>query len=221
MDVYYLPGDTSVLRLWEASIPFRGKDAVQRKPGHIISIAQILRYLKALFSPLLYLQAIRYYQTDDIRAMPRFLPHPALQLDLFEGMATVPDDVERFVQPYPGESLSVLFVGKKIVGFVRAAFKSIYFSQVRVSLDVRPGEVFLYDAFLLPEYRESQLSSYLISGTARKLLEQGFGRVLVGISDDSLHSRTMIEKLGFRHYHTLNLYRILGMWFCKAINTSS
>jgi len=221
MDTYYLPGDASILRLWDASIPFRGVDTAVRKAERVPSLVQIWRFFKALVSPLWHVQSIRYYQVDNVQMMPRFLPHPALQLDLFEGMATVPDEVERFVHPYPGEVLSTLFVGKKVVGFVRAAFKNIYFSQVRFTLSVHPGEVYLYDAFLLPEYQESQLSSYLIAGTARKLLELGFGRVLVSISEDSLHSRAMIERLGFRHYHTLNLYRILGLWFCRTINTDS
>ncbi len=166
--------------------------------------------VKALVSPLFLSKTVYLYESEDLIRVAEVNGHPSLRVECYDGVSAVPDEVAEVIEPLPGETLTVLYVGRRIVGFVRASFKNRYSPDIDEYIQLNAGEVYLYDLHILPEYLNTHLFSYLLATSARKFLEKGFSRVLLGTMDHSPRYRTLLEKAGFRLYQKQSTYRILG-----------
>ncbi len=179
---------------------------------------RLLNILRTLISPFFFIQATRYYENDELSRLPALNGHAALRVESYDGISAVPDEVADYVEPLPGEAISVLYVGRQLVGFVRAAFKEIYSPETEQSVNLSAGEVYLYDTYLSPEYQNISLYSYLLASAARSFLQEGFARILIGVSNDNPLYQKAIEKAGFKIFKIQTTYRILWKRMQKTIS---
>ncbi len=189
--------------------PMRGVDVHWQLPF----LERVIKMIKTIISPLFITRTVRYYHCDDVRKLPALNGHSAVHVESYDGVSAVPDEVADVIEPYPGETLSVLYVGRKIAGFVRAAFKSQYSPELDQMVEVAAGEVLLYQTYLMPEYNNLGMYAYLFMATAKGFLEKGFSRVIIATPAANPVMKQAIEKAGFRLFKTEKNYRILGKHF--------
>lgn len=184
-------------------------------------LKRVGKMIKTIVSPLYYAQRVRYYQCDDLIKLPHLNGNPLMRVENFEGVSAVPDDVAEFVDPLPGETLTVLYVGRKIAGFARAAFKNRYSADLDRVIEVAAGEVLLYQVYVLPAYQSLKMTAYLLSSAARTFLNEGFSRVIIATAQNNPSWQKAIERAGFRLYKTEKKVRILGKKFLSEESVSN
>ena len=176
-------------------------------------LQRVVNMIKTIIAPLFVTRTVRYFHCEDLRKLPNLNGNPAVHVESYDGVSAVPDEVADVIEPLPGETLSVLFVGRKIAGFVRAAFKSQYSPELDQFIEVSAGEVLLYQTYLMPEYNSLNMYAYLFMAAARGFLEKGFSRVIIATPSANPVLKRAIEKAGFRLFKTEKNYRILGKHF--------
>lgn len=187
--------------------PQEGTTALSRKRARGKNV--LTNAVQALLSPFFMRQQVIYFDIEGATSGTGAKLPPPFHMEVYDGISVIPDDLVEFIEPRAGEAVAVFSLGKKVVGYVRAAFRDVFFEDVYQFVKVPPGQALLYDPVTLPEFRGS-LDPHLFAAAARAFHAQGFDRVFT-IADCAFpHQIASLERAGFRRFKTVTVYRILG-----------
>lgn len=181
------------------------------------ALDRLLHWLKRLIAPFFAYRKFEFFECEDVRRLPTFQAHPAIQVTTYDGSITIPRDIAELSAPSPGETMTAIYVARRVAGHMRAGFKDTFSKESGAMVKLNGGEVYLYDITILPEYRGMGLTKYMLVSAIRTLNEKGFGRVVVGDVSDGRLQGADLERLGFQKFQTIKSYKIFG----KRINVLS
>jgi hypothetical protein len=170
----------------------------------------LLSLLRIIISPVFSFQKYELFECDDLRSLPSIQNFPNVNIETYDGSLGIPDDVAEIIKPRAGEALSVIFIARKVVGYIRAAFKDMNAPECDVLVNVRAGHVYLFELSVRNEYRGTELSRQLLLSATRAFHEQGFNNVIFGRILNGVQSRFDMERNGFKSYLKIAAYKILG-----------
>ena len=100
---------------------------------------------------------------------------------------------------------------RRIVAADWIAAQPIRLSYLDCMLDLAPGDVCIYDKFILPAYRGHGISNALRTHHLRQLKRAGYRRVVVAVLPENASSLRDILKGGYRPYGVIGRIKV-GRW---------
>jgi|SRR5436190_11258617 len=164
-----------------------------------------------------------------VQAVPQFsptLPVAIAQLtrdDLDDYLAFRPETARADVisRLAAGQICFVARSDRRIVAADWIATEPIKLSYLDCVLDMAPGDVCIYDKFILPDYRGHGISNPLRTHHLRQLQRAGHRRVVVAVLPENASSLRDILKGGYRPCGIIGRIKV-GRWqrhFRKALPT--
>jgi len=95
-----------------------------------------------------------------------------------------------------------------IIGYVKIGRDHCYIHDFDKLIQFEPGNAFIYDTFILPEYRGKNLALFAINQTCQYLREQGFKKIICHIEQWNTPSIKTFGKGGFRTTGTIRFIRL-------------
>lgn len=92
----------------------------------------------------------------------------------------------------------ILKHNKHIIGYIKIGIGPTYFNDFNKTITVGDGNAFIYDTFILPEYRGMNLAVYALKEVVLYLRDQGYRKVMSYIEIWNTPSIKTYEKAGFR-----------------------
>lgn len=103
--------------------------------------------------------------------------------------------------------------GDAIIGYLKIGVGSTYIKDFRNTVVFEPGTAFIYDTFILPEYRGMNLAFYALNKAAIYFSEMGFKRILCHIEAWNIPSIKSFEKAGFIQFCTISFVKAASFSF--------
>lgn len=97
---------------------------------------------------------------------------------------------------------------KKIIGYIKVGIGPTYILDFDRTVEFEPEVAFVYDTFILPEYRGMNLALYALRLVSSHFRQKGFKRILCHIEPWNLPSVKTYEKAGFHKAGTIRFVRI-------------
>ena len=88
-------------------------------------------------------------------------------------------------------------VDGQIAAWGWVSFNEEYVGEVRLFLNLLPGEAYIWDCITLPEFRQNHLYSSLLVYIQGELRKSGVCRTWIGANFDNVASQRGIERAGF------------------------
>lgn len=99
-----------------------------------------------------------------------------------------------------GSVCSCLFHQNKIVSYCWLSFQEEWIGEIETTISLKMDEVYLFDAFTLPEYRGKNLFPFLLTNTITYLKTQGYCYALIFALSTNRVSIKAIQKAGFKYF---------------------
>jgi len=106
--------------------------------------------------------------------------------------------------------VSILHHGN-IIGYIKVGINNVYIHDFDKVVCLPKDSAFVYDTFILPEYRGRNIASYAISRTIDFLREAGFKKLLCHIEKWNTASLKTFQKAGLVPKGTIRFSRIFGL----------
>jgi RimJ/RimL family protein N-acetyltransferase len=87
--------------------------------------------------------------------------------------------------------------GERIVGCAWVRFDRMWVSEISKSISLRSGEVYGYDSYTDPEYRERGAASMRAAALIRHVTRLGYRQLVAYVMRENTAGRAAIETLGF------------------------
>lgn len=100
-----------------------------------------------------------------------------------------------------------------IIGYVKIGIGSTYIHDFDKSIEFNKGIAFIYDTFVLPEYRGKKLALYSLNQIAQYLKEKNYTKILCHIEKCNIPSIRTFENAGFSAKDSLRFTRIARFSF--------
>jgi ribosomal protein S18 acetylase RimI-like enzyme len=97
----------------------------------------------------------------------------------------------------------------EIIGFIKVAFEKVYIEDYEREIDLGKEEAFIYDTFVLPEYRRKYLACYLLAELFNDLIRKGTAVVYCHIPRWNVASSRLYLKMGFQRLSYVRYLRFL------------
>ncbi len=106
----------------------------------------------------------------------------------------------------------------KIIGYVKVGFGRVYIQDYGRVVSFRPHEAFIYDTFVLPEYRRKKVASAAIAYCLKLLADKGYLKLYCHIPPWNVASITAYRRAGFQQLRKIRYRRILGIGLLTRTN---
>jgi len=103
-----------------------------------------------------------------------------------------------------------------IVGYIKCGFSNVYINDYKKIIKFPPNVAFIYDTFILTEFRGRRVASYLINETCTFLKKHGFTKVMCHIPDWNVASKKAYSNVGFTRTRKIRWLKILGFKILTA-----
>ncbi len=110
-----------------------------------------------------------------------------------------------------GRRCYAAWVGGRLAAYGWVSFDEEFIGELRLELELRPGEAYIWDCVTLPEFRQKHLYSALLVYIVGELRREPFCRIWIGANLDNLASQKGISRAGFRPVAHLVISRVLAM----------
>ncbi len=101
----------------------------------------------------------------------------------------------------------------KIIGFEKIGFKKIFILDFEGFIHLPDRSAMIYDTFILPEYRNLGIASFLTRESIIYLRNKGFEKIYCHILPTNESSIRSFLKVGFKKIRNIYFLKILGMKF--------
>jgi len=101
--------------------------------------------------------------------------------------------------------------GSSIAAYCWLAFQDTEVGEIDRIIRPREDEVYIYDAFTRPDYRNNNLYSFLLTEICRFARERDFSRALIFTLHNNIPSQQGIQKAGFKRFQVIKYTRLLGI----------
>jgi len=115
-----------------------------------------------------------------------------------------------------GQQCAVARRGQDVIAYCWLASKPVWVGEIEHAVVPGPDEVYLYDAFTLPEWRGQKLFSALLAFLIDLAHRQDRKRALIFVDARNRPSRRAIERVGFELAQTVSRMELAGLsrvWF--------
>ena len=99
----------------------------------------------------------------------------------------------------------------KPVAYLFAAQKRCWINEVGDWLIIDSGEVYLYDAFTIDDYRGKLIYTYLITNATRFFRNEKYSYCLIFSTVSNINSLKGIQRAGLQCYETVDFYKLFGL----------
>ncbi len=114
-----------------------------------------------------------------------------------------------------GESCWVARADGQIVSYVWVSTKIECVEELCKAIELQEGEIYLYDAFTIEEWRGKALYPAILSRQLEHFKQEGYGRALIFTVEENIASRRGIARAGFYHFQTIGITKILNFALYK------
>jgi ribosomal protein S18 acetylase RimI-like enzyme len=101
----------------------------------------------------------------------------------------------------------------KIIGYLKVARKNVYIHEYRRTVALPDDNVFIYDAYVSPEYRGLKTARYMVAETLDRLKAAGLSSIGCHIPPWNRSSLNLFVSLGFTRTRYVRYINMLGMPF--------
>lgn len=98
-----------------------------------------------------------------------------------------------------------------IIGYIKVGLNNVYIHDFDKMVCFPKDSAFIYDTFILPEYRGKNIALYTLSETIRFLNKAGFQKLWCHIEKWNTASLKTFQKAGFMPKGAIRFSRILGL----------
>ena len=100
---------------------------------------------------------------------------------------------------------------QEIIGYVKIGFGPTYINDFARSITFDTETAFIYDTFILPEYRGKSLAVFMLNELTDNLRAQGIKRIICHIEKWNVPSIKSFSRAGFKEKMTIRLIRTIGI----------
>jgi ribosomal protein S18 acetylase RimI-like enzyme len=104
-------------------------------------------------------------------------------------------------------------INKKIIGSIKIGYSKVYISDYEKVFDLSEKTAFIYDTYVLEEYRKKGVAKLLISEAVKYLKNKGYAKVGCHIPAWNIASINAYEKIGFKKMKYIRYIKIFGLSF--------
>lgn len=115
-----------------------------------------------------------------------------------------------------GEICGVARLNSEVVSYCWVAFQQAEVGEINRTIKLRNNELYLYDAFTLPDYRGRGLFPALLTAILGFAKSQGYSRALIFSLRENRPSVRGIEKAGFSLFQSIYFFKSLGLTLCLS-----
>lgn len=101
--------------------------------------------------------------------------------------------------------------GNKTAGYIKVGINSTYIHDFDRVVIFPPGTAFIYDTFILPEYRGNKISFYALMKTMHFLKDRDYRKLFCHIESWNAASSKTFRRAGFKEICTVRFSKILGL----------
>jgi len=98
-----------------------------------------------------------------------------------------------------------------IIGYLKLGYGSVYISDYGKTIEFPRNTAYIYDTFVLPEFRNKKVASYLINETCKFLKNKGFRKVICHIPAWNIPSLRIYSEIGFVRKKEIRWIKIFGL----------
>ena len=110
-----------------------------------------------------------------------------------------------------GQRCYTAWVGGELASYGWVSFDRELVGELRLRLQLLPGEAYIWDCCTLPSYRQNRLYSALLAYTLAELRSGPLCRAWIGASRENLASQQGIARAGFHRVADLTVTRMLAL----------
>ena len=124
-------------------------------------------------------------------------------------------DVEIFKNRFgQGDICCVSILEGEIIAYCWIASKRAYIGEIDRSMQLRDGEIYLYDAFTNPEFRGRNLFPGILTRILHYARQRGYHRGLIFTLSSNSSSIKAIKKAGFHKFQSVSFENISEKTLC-------
>ncbi len=118
-----------------------------------------------------------------------------------------------------GEVCGVAWFNSAVVSYCWVAFQQAEVGEVNRIIKLRSNELYLYEAFTLPDYRGRGLFPALLTAILSFARSQGYSRALIFSLSKNRPSLRGIEKAGFSLFQSIHFLKFQDLTLCLSGRT--
>lgn len=99
----------------------------------------------------------------------------------------------------------------KIIGYIKIGLNMVYIQDFDETVPLPPRDAFIYDTFVLPEYRGKHIAAFLVQEVSEYLRRAGYERVWCHIPPWNTASIKVYQRVGFQEIACIKFMRL--MWW--------
>ncbi|MCP4746137.1 MAG: GNAT family N-acetyltransferase [Desulfobacteraceae bacterium] len=99
---------------------------------------------------------------------------------------------------------------ERIIGYLKIGFGSVYINDFRQIIHFSKDTAFIYDTFVMPEFRNKKVAAYFINEACDFLKTKGFKRVLCHIPQWNRSSMKAYGSAGFKKKKFVRWIKFFG-----------
>ena len=120
------------------------------------------------------------------------------------------NDVEKEVAVREGHYWGNVKYNGIIIGYIKCGFNNVYINDYKKTVTFSRNVGFIYDTFILTEFRGRRVASYLINETCTFLKKNGFSKVICHIPSWNIASIKAYSRAGLKRTKKIRYLKILG-----------
>lgn len=99
----------------------------------------------------------------------------------------------------------------RIIGYAKLGLGRVYIRDYKKILNFPDRVAFIYDTYIVPEYRGLKIATFLVNEVMRFLKDKGFKKIGCHIPLWNIASINTYTKLGFKKKKCIRYFKILGL----------
>jgi len=114
---------------------------------------------------------------------------------------------------------SVIYKGR-IIGCLKVGFNNVYIQDYQKVIKFPKNTAFIYDTYVLPEFRGLSIAPFLINEVCKLLKHKGYKKIMCHIPSRNTSSKRAYLKVGFKPVKCIRWIRILNFHFFSTNPTT-
>lgn len=97
-----------------------------------------------------------------------------------------------------------------IIGYIKVGLGNVYINDYKGVIKYPDDVAYIYDSFILPEFRNKRAASYFIYETCNFIRKKGFKRIICHIPQWNIPSIRAYSHVGFKKKKSIRWVKIVG-----------
>ena len=142
--------------------------------------------------------------------IPEVRPGEPVEIRVAENIAQLPDSFHRLqpgelaaVRLKEGKQVILAVKGDAVLAYCWVGFDETAMDEIDASVLPRRDEIYLYDAFTVPEARGKKLYQVLLAAALRRAAAEGRRRALIFVAARNVFSVRAVRSVGFEKFESI------------------